>query len=182
MGRWMASARAAVRNQQRYPEKYLVIRYETLAHHPVETLHTVCGFIDEPYTESMLYMQGAPEHGAEGGNSSFEQFEPGEISTRSIGRYRSVLPKQDIAYIQFLSQQGMQRFDYPFDTVEFSASERFAYLLTYLPMNLARLAGWSIFDKVHNARGKTIPEHRLAETHQMPWTSGEHAANASSST
>ena len=178
MGRWMASARAAERNLQRYPDNYLVVRYETLAHHPIETLHTVCDFIDESYAEVMLAMRGAPEHGDEGGNSSFERFEPGEISTRSIGRYRSVLSKQDITYIQLLSRRGMQRFDYPLEPVDFALSERLAYLVPYLPINLARLAGWFIFDKVQGARGKTVPEHRLADTPQMPWTLGDQATNA----
>lgn len=177
MGRWMASARAAARNVQRYPDKYLVVRYETLAHHPVETLHTVCDFIDEPYAEIMLAMRGAPEHGAEGGNSSFERFEPGEISTRSIGRYRSVLSKQDIAYIQLLSRRSMPRFDYALEPVDFALRERLAYLVPYLPMNLARLAGWFILDKVHDARGKTVPEHRLADTPPMSWSLGDQATN-----
>lgn len=181
MGRWMASARSAQRNLRRYPDRYMVVRYETLAHHPVDTLRTVCRFIDEPYTETMLYMQGAPEHGEEGGNSSFERFEPGEISTRSIGRFRSVLPKQDIAYIQLLARRGMWRFDYLLDTVELSKSERLSFLLRYIPVNLARLAGWFLLDKMHAMRGKTVPAHRLSDGVSLVWR-GEQAAKAGGNT
>jgi len=162
MGRWLESTRAARRNLERYPDNYMMLRYETLAQHPKETIRQVCAFIGEPYVPSMLAMRGAPEHGEEGGNSSFEPFEPGEISTRSIGRYRTVLSNAEIAFIQMVAGNEMESSDYPLDSVVFSVSEQLSYRFGYAPVNRGRMAGWLLLNKIGHTRGRTVPAHRLA--------------------
>lgn len=87
----------ARRNLRRYPNRYMVVRYEDLAASPEETLEEACEVIGESYEPSMLSMGDAPDHGAIGGNSSFGRIEPGTISTRSIGRFRTVLSPEGIA-------------------------------------------------------------------------------------
>ena len=42
---WLESVKLARRNQQRYPDRYMILRYETLALQPEETLQTICDFI-----------------------------------------------------------------------------------------------------------------------------------------
>jgi hypothetical protein len=163
MGRWMKSVHAAERNLRRYADNYITVCYETLAFQPRETLQTICDFVDLPYAPVMLQMRGVPEHGEQGGNSSFVRFAPGEISTRSIGRYRSMLSKYEIAFIQGVAKREMEMYDYPLETVEFSPGERLSYGLTHAPANLGRLAGWFVVNKVDELRGRSIPASRLAE-------------------
>ncbi len=46
----------------------MILRYETLALQPEETLQTICDFIGEPYSPDMLTMEGAPTFLDKGGN------------------------------------------------------------------------------------------------------------------
>lgn len=159
--RWLASAWAAKRNAQRYPERYLVVRYETLASRPEETMRKVCAFIGEPYVPEMLKMRGAPEHLAQGGDSSFEHIEPGEISTRSIGRFPNVLSAKEIAFIQMVVGRRMAEFEYELYPVELPAGERLSLYLVALPWGIVRMTRSLARKWYKHARGRTIKEHRV---------------------
>ena len=162
-GKWLASIKVAKRNLQRYPDRYRVVRYETLAYQPEETLGQVCHFLNEEYTPAMFSMEGAPEHLEQAGDSSFERFKPGEISTRSIGRFRKVISSHEIAFIQMCAGRQMADFDYQVEPVQFSGSDRLLFYLVTLPTKLARLAGWFMRQKIREKRGRTIPVHRVIE-------------------
>lgn len=160
-GRWLASTKMGKRNLQRYPDKYIAVRYETLASEPEKTCREVCAFLGEEYAPVMLAMKGAPDHGDIGGNSSFENFQPGTISTRSIGRFRKVLDQRDIAFIQTCVKQDMIEFDYAMEPIQFSPGDRSMFYLRDLPLNLMRLGGWLTLTKVGDKKGRGVPEHRL---------------------
>lgn len=161
MGRWLASTRQARANLRHFPQNVIVLRYETLAEEPEETLHKVCAFIGEPYLSEMLNMGGAPEHAASGGNSSFTRFEPGTISTRSIGRYRKVLEAEDIAFIQICARREMDVFRYAKDATLLSRPEQLRFYGRDLPLTYARLAGWLALERFNSAKGTPAPESRL---------------------
>lgn len=169
-GRWLASTRAAKRNLQAYPGQYLAINYETLASQPEATLQQVCAFIGESYTPAMLLMQGAPEHQA--GNSSFGQFEPGVISTRSIGRYRQVLTQRQIGLIQTYAGADMTTFNYELEPVHLTPGQRLKFYAVDVPLSAARLAGWVATDKLAELKGKSAPAHRLLDVEQAQTLSG----------
>lgn len=160
-GRWLASVKQAKRNMGRYPQHYMVLRYETLAHYPEQTLRDICTFIGEDYTPEMLTMKGAPEHRKTGGNSSFTRFEPGTISTQSIGRFRKVVPQAAIAFIQFSAGRDMNRFDYAIEPLSLSTTGRARFFLLHLPPNLIRLYGWLALDGLNTRKGKSVPPSRL---------------------
>ncbi len=161
-GRWVASTKRAERNLRQYTDNYMVVRYESLAERPEDTLRQVCSFIGEEYTPAMLSMQGVPEYGHDGGNSSFERFEPGIISTRSIGRYRSVLSPHQIQFIQTCSGRGMAVFGYERDPVPTKIADRFAFYLTQLPVDLVRMRGWMAVEKLRTSN-MLPPAHRLVD-------------------
>jgi len=169
-GRWLYSMRGAKRNRQRYPNGYLIVRYETLVRHPEETLRQVCAFIDEEYTPAMLTMTGASEYRDSGGNSSFGQIEPGLISTRPVGRFRQVLSSSDIAFIQLCAGRDMEALGYRREPVQFSLGGRLAFYLVDLPINLARMLGWLTLAAFWIKKGVPIPAHRLAseQTIELP--------------
>src|SRR6266487_860601 len=52
--RWLDSVGLATRNQQRYPDRYKIVRYETLISRREETLREVCAFLNEAFEPSML--------------------------------------------------------------------------------------------------------------------------------
>jgi hypothetical protein len=162
MGRWLSSATAIARNQRRHPQHVMTIRYETLAREPEATLRAVCAFVQEPYEAVMMRMEGAPEHGTVGGNSSFAPFAPGVISTRSIGRFREVLSPRELAFIQSVAGRRMRSFGYELAPIPWaSAPERYAFLLADLPNDAARLAGWLAVQRLHG-RNQPPPPARFA--------------------
>ncbi len=163
--KWLASTRAAIQNLQRYPDHYMVVRYESLASSPVETLRQVCDFIGEPYFPVMLAMQGAPEHLEQGGDSSFENYAPGEISTRSIGRFRKVISKRDIAFIQACAGREMAAFDYQLDPVDFSLGDRLSFYLVAYPNGLARMSYKNTLRKIRDRKGRTVPSRRVTDSY-----------------
>lgn len=161
-GRWLSSSKVARRNQQKYPENYVVVNYETLARQPEETLHKVCDFINEEYSPHMLTMGGAPDHGEQGGNSSFGHFEPGTISTRSIGRYRQVISKRDIASIQGLAGKEMTALGYQLDPIQLTFLDKPVHYLVDLPINLVRMQGWLTMKRFKDKKGNPVPADRLS--------------------
>ncbi|HUP76702.1 MAG TPA: sulfotransferase [Acidimicrobiales bacterium] len=157
---WISSTRAGQRNERQFRGRYLIVRYEDLARSPESTMRAVCEFVDEPYEASILTMSDAPDHSAIGGNSSFGQFEPGAISTRSIGRYRSVVSPADVAFIQRSAGRFMDAQGYAKDDIEMTAKQTLRFCAD-MPINTARLSGWLASDAWQRRRGATVPASRM---------------------
>lgn len=158
---WLTSAHLAKRNLQRYPDRYLIVRYETLVTQPEATLREVCAFLGEPYAPVMLTMAGAPRHRDTGGNSSYGQHETGQISARSIGRFRKVLSPSEVAFMQSYARREMLAYGYYPAPIAWSLSNRLQFIFVDWPVNLARLIGWRALDAIHERRGRTPSAHTL---------------------
>lgn len=159
-GRWLSSMWTVQRNQDRYPGRYMVVRFEDLAAHPEETIRKVCAFIGEEFSPAMLTMEGATVHRDGGGNSSFGQLEPGAISTKPIGRFRQVLSGAEIAFIQLFGGSIMKSCGYRTEPVRLSPLEWMRFLALVLPFHLARMCGWLMIDTIQMRRAR-VPRRRL---------------------
>jgi len=158
---WLSSTKLAKENQQRYPNQYMLVRYETLATQPVETLQEICTFIDEEYTPEMLTMEGAKTFRNIGSNSSYGQGEPGVISTSSIGRFRQVLTSRQIYFIQKQAERQMKEFDYKSMRIELSLLERLLFTFVDWPFNQARIKFWQVRNRIRNKTGRRLPDYRI---------------------
>lgn len=158
---WLSSARLARRNQHRYADRYTIIRYETLASEPEETLRWICSFIDEPYAPEMLHMEGAPVFLEKGSNSSYGRREPGVISTDSIGRFRQVLSPRQTAFIQLFAGKEMASFGYGSERLDMRFRERLRYTVWDVPVQTANVAAWRVRETVRDRRGRPVPTYRL---------------------
>jgi hypothetical protein len=156
-GRWLASARAGRHNERRYPGRYLVVRYEDLVRQPEATMRRLCAAIDLDYSPHMLSMAGLPEHRDRGGNSSFQDIEPGTISTRAIGRYRTVLSAPELAFIQLVAGRELTASGYEKIPVELTGRDRLCFWAVDLPISLARMAGWTTLERLRRWRGVRVP-------------------------
>lgn len=161
MGGWLASVRQGDRNVAHHPDRYLLLRYETLAHVPESTLLSVCDFLDLDFAPEMLGMGSVAETTDYSGNSSFGALTPGTISTRPIGRYRQVLTPRQIAFVQACAGRPMRAHGYELDDVTLPVGERLIFLARDLPVGLARLAGWMATRRRDERRSNGVPEHRL---------------------
>lgn len=160
-GMWLESVRVGYRNMRKYPGQYRFVRYESLAAEPEKLMREICDFIGETYDPVMLSMRGAEAFRDDGGNSSFEQHEPGSISTRSVGRYRKYLTPRWIAFIQATAGREMKALDYPLDDLHLSIRERLLFTSMDLPLNTARLTAWRWRESYLDRVGRPIPESRL---------------------
>jgi len=158
---WLSSVGLAGRNRQRYPDRYKIVRYETLATQPEETLREVCAFLNEDYTPAMLTMEGAPGHRDKGGNSSYGWREPDRISTGSIGRYRQVMSRREMAFMQAYARRDMLAWGYLPEPIQFSLGEQLGFYLGDWPANLVRMVGWRARDAIQNRRGRTLPPYTI---------------------
>lgn len=177
VGVWLYSARLAQRNAAKYPDRYRVLRYETLVAEPERTMKELCAFVGEEYVPQMLSMGGATTFRDEGGNSSFEPHKPGKISTKSIGRFRRMLTVQMIAFIQTVASAEMEAFDYEIEPVTFTAVGRLRYYCFDLPLNLARMSAWLAREAYWDRTGRSLPSYRIVE----PVTSVDSLQGASGS-
>ena len=155
-GRWLASTRAGEMNTTRYPDRYLLVRYEDLVHDTTSVLERVCGVIGEPFDPAMLRMDGAFDADAEG-NSSFEEVPVGTISTRSIGRFRDILSPSEIRFIEDVARGPLETHGYQ----PVRPGVGLGYQLRYLPESYLRMRLWMIRDAGQRRRGAEVPMARL---------------------
>ncbi len=164
--KWLASVRWANLNQQRYPSQYMVVRYETLAAHPEETLREVCAFIGEEYSPAMLSMDGARGFRETGGNSSYGRREAGRISTQSVGRFRQVMTKSEIAFMQAWTGAGMAAFGYEPEPLALSLAEQVRCYSIDWASQIARMAAWLARDALAEAIGRAPSRHTIVASSQ----------------
>ena len=170
---WLSSVRLAERNVRRYPDRYRIVRYETLAAHPERTMQEICAFIGEQYTPGILTMEGAQDFRDRGSNSSYGTRTAGVISTDSIGRYRTVLSRRQIAFIQTVAGPALRRMGYHVDAPDLTRGDRLRFVLADLPLELARLAAWRAHNGIRNRTGRPLPTYRFVARHGSQEPEGE---------
>jgi hypothetical protein len=151
---WLASVDLGRRNVERYPERYRVLLYEDLVHETEAQLRSTCEFVGVPYETKMLEMSGAADFRDSGGNSSYGRFSAGEISPRSIGRFREVLSRRQIAFVQRTAGARMQDLGYDGAAPRLEGSERVAYVLGTVPVNGAKMALWRARERWYDVTGR----------------------------
>ncbi len=166
---WLASIRRAQRNQRKYPDRYLIVRYESLTSQPEATLRRICSFIGEEYSPQMLEMRGAKKFRDAGGNSSYGTRRTA-VTRDSIGRFRQVLSRSEIAFIQACAGARMVAFDYPLDPVRFSLRDALLFYALDGPINLARLLYWRVRESFQDRVGRKLPAYRIVPDSAVPQT------------
>lgn len=160
-GRWLRSVRRGNENVARYGERYMLLRYETLAGEPESTTRHLCDFLGLPFEPVMLTLQGVDEQRERGGNSSYGTMTPGAISTRSIGRYSDVLNAREIAFIEWMVGGEMAEFDYDPSGVRPTGAEAIRFALADLPIGTVKMRAWMTAENRNDRRGRSVPERRL---------------------
>jgi hypothetical protein len=161
VARWIRSTRAALRNRDRYPDRYLVLRYEDLVADPETRTREVCRFVGEEFDPVMMEMRGGDLRSMEGSNSSFDPVPPGVISTRSVGRYASALSPRTVSYVETLCGPLMESFGYESETRKLGLSESMRHYGDVID-GAVRIPAWLIRERYQERRA-TVPDHRLAD-------------------
>ena len=163
--RWLYSAGLAKRNLRKYPDRYKVVRYETMVTHPEATLREVCAFLDEEYTPAMLAMEGAPDHRDKLSRGSTGQPGQSPLAADFIGRYHEVIARREIAFMQMHAGRDMLAWGYPLEPIRFSRWERLHFYGVVWPLNLARMLTWRTLEAVQHhfpaQMGRKLAPHRV---------------------
>jgi len=146
--RWLCSVGLAKRNSKRYPNRYKIVRYETLVFQPEETMRDVCVFLNEDYAYRMLVMESTPCFRHVGGNRSGGRDGRGNVSTAFVGCYRQVMSKREIAFMQAYAKRDMVAYNYELDPTPLSPSDRLLLYSVDHPANLARMVGRRVVDAI----------------------------------
>jgi hypothetical protein len=179
--RWRYSVGLARRNMQRYPGRYIIVRYETLVREPERTLRAVCTFLDEEFMPAMLTMAGAPGYREKGEHKANGASEQGPISTAYIGRYRQVMTKGEVAFMQMYAGQEMVAQGYELDPIQFSINDRITFSLVDWPVNVARMITWRAVEAIqHNFPAQIGRKPSTGKMREPPSTNDERQRGATS--
>jgi hypothetical protein len=154
VARWNYSLKLAEQHRARHPDDYLIVRFEDLVTDTESTVRRVCDFLDEPFVESMLEMGSAPTH-----RRRLMGDTPGrvDLSSSYIGRFRSGVPRLELAYIQDKARAGMDRYGYQPVPVEMSPAERIRYHLFESPNQTLRRLAWRTVEEAQQAAPRLVP-------------------------
>ncbi|GIU90020.1 MAG: hypothetical protein KatS3mg010_1119 [Acidimicrobiia bacterium] len=124
---WVSSAELAERNEARFAPNYQVIRYETLAARPVETVSEVCSFIGEeplpPVLESAARLR----------------FDPDPPPARSFVERRRRFAS---SFASTYARAHLTALRYEADGPRLGAGEQMAFLFVDRPLNVTTMAAW----------------------------------------
>jgi len=149
--RWRYSLDLAHKNLKNFPDRYLVVHFETLIYEPESTMQKVCEFLGEPYEPAMLLMNGSPTQRAKLVNGINDASINNLLSSDFIGQYRSKVSKVDVAFMQMYLKKDLAVNGYQLDTIQFTPRERARFIGLDLPLNLVRMISWQTLEKLqHN--------------------------------
>ena len=146
--RWLNSVDLARKNMDQYPNRYLVIRYETMVSDPAETISMVCGFLGVEYMPSMIELDQIPRFEDQ---SSRDVDSDSPITDKFIGEFRKDLSQGQVAFIEFFSRQPMSWFQYQLVETSEGGRHRKAEFLQTWALNLIQMFGWRVWTQLRRA-------------------------------
>lgn len=143
VARWKYSEGMARRNERRWPDRYLVVRFEDLITQPEETLREVCDFLGEDFDPGMMAMEASPRHRERMADATGD----GELlTTRFIGLYKDEVDPAEIAFIETHARGAMLRRGYQPDSSSRMHSARKA--LIQWPNQAVRMVAWRTIEEL----------------------------------
>jgi hypothetical protein len=142
--RWGYTTHLAQRNMEKYPDAYMLVRFEDLILETKKTLKEICEFLGEKYYPEMLSMPGAQEHRDKLIKRSKNQIGETPLSDEFIGIYKKVVPMLETMFIQMVIGKKMQTYGYDLEKVQLNLKEQFRYLTSTLPSNFVRMGFWGL--------------------------------------
>jgi hypothetical protein len=149
--RWLYTTRLAQRNRERYPHRYLVVRFEDMVLETEATIRRACDFLGEEFHSEMLDMPGAVEHREKLIRRSHGDPDRSPLSPEYIGIYRDEIPTGEWMFIQDIGRRGLTDYGYPLERRQLTPRDRLKYTMSTWPLNVARMLAWLGLEAVqHN--------------------------------
>lgn len=144
--RWISSVELAKKNQANFPERYKIIRYETMVTDPEKTMLDVCNFLEVQYYPTMVALEDIPRFDREVFPKGEQNLSP--LSVEYIGRFQKKLSVLQIAFIQKYASRYMPWHNYSLVPTRFSFQEWITFHLLFWPFNLLQMITWGIRSKL----------------------------------
>lgn len=106
----LARQRAAAR--QLGPDRYAVIRYESLVAQPERELRRLCAFLGETFCEEMLRFHERAEPGYLPSEAAWKHLTMAPLDPSRHGRYRTLLSLRDIRTVERVVGPQLSAYDY----------------------------------------------------------------------
>lgn len=158
---WLWSVRLAENNARHYPDRYKVVKYETLVTEPESFLQEICDFIGEEYSPEMLMVE-QPDQDGSAPNAAAKRV-PRQMWSTSIGRFHQNLSEREVAFMQMLIREKMIQNGYQPEPQELSLSSKLAYYFVDCPVNLTRMLLAQSQANIRERAGRTPSDRRLAQ-------------------
>lgn len=142
VARWRYSIKLGDRNRRRYPDRYMMLRFEALVSSPEETIRRVCEFLQEPFHPPMMEMPDAPTLRAKLGMSDRPDGTLLPLSSDHVGLFRYRIPPRETAFIQAQTGRLMKEYGYDLVNCELTPWDRFAFVAYEYPNQAARMLAW----------------------------------------
>ncbi|MBU0675593.1 MAG: sulfotransferase [Proteobacteria bacterium] len=113
---WQRQQNAGLRALTRYPENFLPVRYEDLLTEPETTVRTICTFLGEEYTPTMLEFYRTGDAKKSSRLSACWRNTDQPIKPSNQGRYRRELTPEEIRLVEKICRPPMEQFGYSCDT------------------------------------------------------------------
>ncbi|MEM7287632.1 MAG: sulfotransferase [Actinomycetota bacterium] len=151
---WRWSARLAAEHTDRWPDRYLVVRYEDLVAEPDKAITGMCRFLGEEPDRAMFEVSSVPA-GVEAGEATAHP-----LTQESVGRHLTELDDARTAYVEALAGTGMQRLGYA-KRADLGHGRRARLLLAHGPRHAAGYALWRLGRLARRDRPRDVSARRL---------------------
>ena len=127
-----------------YPDRYQVVRYESLVAHPRETLSMICPFLGEEFLPSMLTLENAVRFGED---TSETAQTPDTVGSDAVSKQVAAAPvpsAREIAFMEARSGWAMISHNYQLRRTRCSPWDRFLLLVLEIPAGSLRTLAWRL--------------------------------------
>jgi hypothetical protein len=152
LARWIESVSLGLRNLRRYPDRYLIVRYEDLTARREVVLREICSFLGEEFVSGMLTMEGAMRYREEERDGAGELEEWSRAAGGSSEKPSEGLPAREAAWIQVVARQSILTHGYPLNSIRLAPRDRLLLYAVDWPAGLAGMVAWRL--------RKDLPENR----------------------
>jgi hypothetical protein len=135
---WKSAVRAGMAARKEYGDRIYTLRYEDLVAEPEDHIRKICDFLQMEFEPSMLDVSG--QNAAEKYDHTAAQ--TGIVKT-SVGRWKTVLKKEEVAVCQW--QAGKEMNDLGYRTTAIAARDK---------LKTGRIAVRSLFEFVERSYGR----------------------------
>lgn len=142
--KWNSAASHIRTHLRRFPNRYMVVRFEDLVKDTSGELERVTDFLEVDFDAEMLLAEKKNLREAQDG--VVKPHLAASLSKDFLGSFRTALTPEEITFLQALTARGRRWHDYPSVAIGMSATERLSCWAGYFPQQALRSVAWRAWE------------------------------------